>query len=240
MLEIKCLGVSVRKQWFAAGFFVCLLATVVHGQTVMISDADLNLIDLGAVNEGSRGSGQAMEESVASREKKRVNHINERAKSGESQLREAINIEAARYSIDPDLVFALVWQESRWNLKAVSPKKARGPMQLMPETAARFGVRDPHDPKEAARGGVAYLVWLLDRFGGNVSLALASYNAGECAVDAYRSGKPIILPGGKVVNPRGIRTNGIPPYPETENYVRRVAERYRQIRAEREASTFVR
>jgi soluble lytic murein transglycosylase-like protein len=240
MLEIKCLGVSVRKQWLAAGFFVCLLATLAHGQTVMISDADLNLIDLVAVNEGARGSGQAMEVFVGSRGKKQVNYVNERAKSGESQLREAIYLEAARYSIDPDLVFALVWQESRWNLKAVSPKKARGPMQFMPGTAARFGVRDPHDPKEAARGGVAYLVWLLDRFGGNVSLALASYNAGESAVDAYRCGKPIMLPGGKVINPRGIRTNGIPPYQETVNYVRRVAERYRQIRAEREASTFVR
>jgi len=240
MLEIKCLGVSVRKQWFAAGFFVCLLGTLAHGQTVMISDADLNLIDLGAVSDGSRGSGQAMEVFVGARGKKLVNHVKERAKSGESQLREAIYIEAARYSIDPDLVFALVWQESGWNLRAVSPKKARGPMQLMPGTAARFGVRDPHDPKEAARGGVAYFVWLLDRFGGNVSLALASYNSGEFAVDAYRSGKPIILPGGKVINPRGIRTNGIPPYRETENYVRRVAERYRQIRAEREASTFVR
>ncbi len=240
MLEIKCLGVSDRKQWFAAGVFLCLLATVAHGQTVRISDADLNLIDLGTVSDGSRGSGQAMEVFVGSRGKKLVNPVYGRAKSGESQLREAIYIEAARYSIDPDLVFALVWQESRWNLRAVSPKKARGPMQLMPGTAARFGVRDPHDPKEAARGGVAYLVWLLDRFGGDVSLALASYNSGEFAVDAYRSGKPIMLRGGKVINPRGIRTNGIPPYPETENYVRRIAERYRQIRAEREASTFVR
>src|SRR5215213_1024794 len=239
MLEIKCLGVSVRKQWFAAGFFVCLLGTLAHGQTVMISDADLNLIDLGAVNEGARGSGQAMEVFVGSRGKKQVNYVNERAKSGESQLREAIYLEAARYSIDPDLVFALVWQESRWNLKAVSPKKARGPMQLMPGTAARFGVRDPHDPKEAARGGVAYLVWLLDRFGGNVSLALASYNAGESAVDAYLSGKRVVLPGGKVINASGRRTNGIPPYDETENYVRRIAERYRLIRAERQAASTI-
>jgi soluble lytic murein transglycosylase-like protein len=109
----------------------------------------------------------------------------------------------------------------------------------MPGTAARFGVRDPHDPKEAVRGGVAYLVWLLDRFGGNVSLALAGYNAGEKAVDAYLSGKRVVLPGGKVINARGRRTNGIPPYDETENYVRRIAERYRLIRAERQAASTI-
>lgn len=235
MLKIKCLGVSVHKQSLFVAFLVCLVASVANGQTVRITDADVSLGDLGGVSE-VEAAGRSTLESRA----KRVDKLaNEQGKSGKSQLREAIYIEAVRYKIDPDLVFALVWQESRWDLRAVSPKNARGPLQLMPETAARFGVRDPHDPKDAARGGVAYLVWLLDRFGGNVSLALASYNAGEGAVDAYLSGKPIVLSGGKVINRRGIRTNGIPPYQETENYVRRVAERYRVLRAERQAgSTF--
>jgi soluble lytic murein transglycosylase-like protein len=236
MLQIECLGVSVHKQWLFMAIFVCLTAIVANGQTVNISDADVNLSDFGGVSEGE-APGRATSESHG----KRVLKVtNEQRKTGKSQLRDAIYIEAARYNIDPDLVFALVWQESRWDLRAVSPKKARGPLQLMPGTAARFGVRDPHDPKEAARGGVAYLVWLLDRFGGNVSLALAAYNAGEIAVDAYLSGRPVVLRGGKVINARGIRTNGIPPYQETENYVRRVAERYRLIRAERQNSTFVR
>jgi len=148
-------------------------------------------------------------------------------------LEEAVYKEAARYGIDPDLVFALVSQESGGRLNAVSPKNARGPLQLMPGTAARFGVRNPHDAKEAVRGGVAYLVWLLDKFGGNVSLALAGYNAGESAVDAYWQGKTIVLRDGKVINRRGIRTGGIPPYDETENYVRRIAKRYRMMRAAR-------
>jgi soluble lytic murein transglycosylase-like protein len=148
-------------------------------------------------------------------------------------LEEAVYKEAARYSIDPDLVFALVWQESGGRLNAVSPKNARGPLQLMPGTAARFGVRNPHDAKEGVRGGVAYLVWLLDKFGGNVSLALAGYNAGESSVDAYLHGKSVVLRDGKVINRRGIRTGGIPPYDETENYVRRIAERYRMMRAAR-------
>jgi hypothetical protein len=73
-------------------------------------------------------------------------------------------------------------------------------------------------------------VWLLDRFGGNVSLALAGFNAGEASVEAYLYGKTVILCDGKVINRRGIRTDGIPPYPETVNYVRRVAERYRLLR----------
>ena len=236
MLKIECLGVSVRKQSLFVAFLVCLAATVANGQSLRISDVDVSLSDLkvSEVEEATGGSTSGF------RGKREVQIASARGIPRESELREAIYKEAARYNIDPDLVFALVWQESRWDLRAVSPKKARGPFQLMPGTAARFGVRDPHDPKEAARGGVAYLVWLLDRFGGDVSLALASYNSGEFAVDAYRSGKPIRLRGGKVINPRGIRTNGIPPYPETENYVRRIAERYRQIRAEREASTFVR
>jgi soluble lytic murein transglycosylase-like protein len=103
-------------------------------------------------------------------------------------------------------------------------------MQLMPETAARFNVRDPHDPQESIRGGVAYLVWLLDRFNGNVALALAAYNAGPGSVEAYLYGRRVILSNGKVINRSGIRNNGIPPYAETVNYVRNIALRYRLLR----------
>lgn len=243
MLETECLGVSVYKQSLIAAFFICFLATLAHAQSVRISDADVVLIGPDAVSHVASGSKRLEESGLSRSRRKRVGNeatATDKVNSGEAQLREAIYIEAARYRIDPDLVFALVWQESRWNLKAVSPKNARGPLQLMPGTAARFGVRDPHNPKEAARGGVAYFVWLLDRFGGNVSLALSAYNAGEFTVDAYLSGNPIVLPGGKILNARGIRTNGVPPYEETKNYVRSVAQRYRLIRAERQASIFVR
>jgi soluble lytic murein transglycosylase-like protein len=239
MLEIECLGVSVHKQLLFMACFVCLAATVASGQSVRISDADVNLIDLaGEELKVSERPVQAVGQ-AASRVKRVVKLNSEQWEFGKSQLREAIYIEAARYKIDPDLVFAVVWQESRWNLRAVSPRNARGPLQLMPGTAARFGVRDPHDPKEAVRGGVAYLVWLLDRYGVNVSLALAGYNAGEGAVDAYRSGKRVVVPDGKVIHASGRRTNGIPPYEETENYVRRIAERYRLIRAERQAASTI-
>jgi len=146
-------------------------------------------------------------------------------------LNEAVRRETAKYSIDPLLIYALIAQESGGKVRAVSPKGARGPMQLMPATAARFGVRDPHDIAESVRGGVEYFVWLLDKFDGNVALALAGYNAGEGAVDAYSQGRCFILSNGRVINPSRLRTGGIPPYPETRSYVRSIALRYIRMRA---------
>jgi len=146
-------------------------------------------------------------------------------------LNEAVRRETAKYSIDPLLIYALIEQESGGKVRAVSPKGARGPMQLMPGTAARFGVRNPHDIAESVRGGIEYFVWLLDKFDGNVALALAGYNAGEGAVDAYSQGRCFILPNGRVINPRRLRTGGIPPYPETRSYVRSIALRYRRMRS---------
>jgi soluble lytic murein transglycosylase-like protein len=144
-------------------------------------------------------------------------------------LKDAVYRESARYGIDPDLVFSLIWRESQFKLGAVSPKGARGPLQMLPATAARFGARNPHDPDQAVRAGVAYLVWLLDRYGGNVSLALAAYNSGEGAVDAYSQGRTIVMKSGKIINRSGAKT-GIPPYYETENYVKRIADRYRLVK----------
>ncbi len=161
--------------------------------------------------------------------------VSRRAKFGPSVVHnpvlvEAVRRETAKSGIDPLLIYALIEQESGGRAGAVSPKGARGPMQLMPATAARFGVRNPHDVAQAVRGGVEYFVWLLDKFDGNVSLALAGYNAGEVAVEAYRAGRAIILPNGRVINPRRLRTGGIPPYPETQSYVRSIALRYFRLR----------
>jgi soluble lytic murein transglycosylase-like protein len=109
---------------------------------------------------------------------------------------------AGNYAISPDLVRAVIQVESAFNPRAVSPKGAMGLMQLMPATAAEYGVVDPFDPTENIRGGVAYLRELLDRYDNQVELALAAYNAGPGAVDKY--GKQI------------------PPYRETRDYVRRI------------------
>jgi soluble lytic murein transglycosylase-like protein len=93
--------------------------------------------------------------------------------------------------------------ESAFDPNAVSPRGARGLLQLMPETARRFGVRDSFDATQNVDGGAAYLSWLLERYSGRTELALAGYNAGEGAVDRYQ---------------------GVPPFSETRNYVERVLE----------------
>jgi soluble lytic murein transglycosylase-like protein len=116
---------------------------------------------------------------------------------------------AAADGIDPALVEAVISSESGFDPNATSRAGARGLMQLMPGTAATLGVADPSDPEQNVSGGTRYLRALLDRFG-DVKLALAAYNAGPAAVERYR---------------------GIPPYPETAEYVRNVLARYRQLRA---------
>lgn len=110
---------------------------------------------------------------------------------------------APEYGVYPRLVIAIIRAESNFNSAAVSNKNAQGLMQLIPETAERFNVRKPFDPEQNIRGGMAYLRWLLAYFKGNVSLVAAAYNAGEGAVNRYA---------------------GIPPYAETQGYVRRIRE----------------
>jgi len=125
-----------------------------------------------------------------------------------------------RYGVDPRLLKILCFIESRYRLDAVSPKGARGPMQFMPDTAKRFGVRNPHDPQQAIDAAARYLRDLLMRFGGRLDLALAAYNAGEGTVESFQTGRPLVLASGKVINRRGQITGGIPPYRETQDYVR--------------------
>lgn len=118
---------------------------------------------------------------------------------------------AARYALDPALLKAVMHAESGFNPQALSPKGASGLMQLMPQTAQRFGVSDVFDPAQNVRGGARYLRILLRQFSGDARLALAAYNAGEHAV---------------------LRHQGIPPYPETRQYVRKVLslrERYAHL-----------
>jgi soluble lytic murein transglycosylase-like protein len=121
-----------------------------------------------------------------------------------------IAIACQRYSVEFELVKAVIKAESAFDPSALSPAGARGLMQLMPGTAAQHGVADSHDPRSNIEGGVRHLRLLLDRFRGNLTLTLAAYNAGAEAVDRY---------------------NGIPPYAETQTYVQRVLqfrESYRQ------------
>ena len=114
-----------------------------------------------------------------------------------------------RYGIDPLLIYSQMHQESSFKLRATSNKGASGLMQLMPATARRLGVTNIYDPKQNIEGGVKYMRMLMDMFGGDVNLALAGYNAGEGAVMKYG--------------------NQIPPYNETQEYVRRISTRYASI-----------
>ena len=115
-----------------------------------------------------------------------------------------------RHGVDPLLIYSVMHQESSFKSRAISPKGARGLMQLMPMTAARFGVTNIFDPKQNIDAGARYLRFLLNHFDGDLHLALAGYNAGEGAVEKY-----------------GWR---IPPYSETQEYVRRISRRYGVLR----------
>src|SRR6185503_19364831 len=127
---------------------------------------------------------------------------------------------AKRYGIDPRILRVLCYLESRFQLTAISLKGARGPMQFMPETAARYRLTNPHDPKAAIDAAAQYFRDLLRRFEGRIDLAFAAYNAGEGAVTAFQNGHVLRLSNGKVINAARLVTGGIPPYRETQNYVR--------------------
>jgi soluble lytic murein transglycosylase-like protein len=130
--------------------------------------------------------------------------------SGSNKKRFADLIEQAafRYQVDAKLVHAVIQTESAYNSSAQSPAGAVGLMQLMPDTARRFGVTDRNDPDQNVDGGTRYLKHLIEMFDPNLDLAVAAYNAGENAVIKYN--------------------NSIPPYPETQNYVKQVLALYNQ------------
>jgi len=142
--------------------------------------------------------------------------LQERARDFEPLILES----AKRYGIDPRILLTVCFIESRFRLNAVSPKGALGPMQFMPETAQRYGLRNPHDAKSSIDAAAHYLRDLLRKFGGRLDLALAAYNAGEGTVESFQTGRPLVLASGKIINRQRVITGGVPPYPETQQYVK--------------------
>ncbi|MBH00047.1 MAG: hypothetical protein CMN58_06855 [Solibacterales bacterium] len=126
-------------------------------------------------------------------------------KKGKLDVVALVRQASMRHKVDPDLLYAVIRQESNFDPFAVSHRGALGLMQLMPQTAHRFGVKDIFDPAENVNGGAKFLRYLLDRYDGDQVRTLAAYNAGEAAVE---------------------RHGGVPPYKETQEYIRRVRESY--------------
>jgi soluble lytic murein transglycosylase-like protein len=125
--------------------------------------------------------------------------------SGDHEIDLVILKAGRRYGVDPRLIHAVIWQESRYKPEAESHVGAQGLMQLMPGTAKRFKCDDANDPEKNVEAGTKYLRWLLKRFDGDIVLALAGYNAGEGNVDKH---------------------GGVPPFDETQKYVRVITSRY--------------
>jgi soluble lytic murein transglycosylase-like protein len=140
---------------------------------------------------------------------------------------------AERHNVDPHLLWTIAYLESRFRHDAVSYKNGKpcayGLMQFTDATALRYGLTNPHDPRESIDAGARYLRDLQTRFGPRVDLILAAYNAGEGTVEAFRGGSSLVLPNNRIINPRGQRTGGIPPYAETRQYVARGEIIYQEL-----------
>jgi hypothetical protein len=135
--------------------------------------------------------------------------------SDTSPFQKLIRAAAARYSVDADLIHCVIAAESNFNPYAISPKNARGLMQLLPQTAAHLGVRNIFDPAENIDGGTRYLRDLLGKYNNNLNLALAAYNAGPQKVERF-----------------GRR---VPPYTETRNYIQSINRAYNKFKSDRAA-----
>lgn len=152
-------------------------------------------------------------------------NVRTRAAYFENEILRAANMEG----VDPNVLWTIAYNETRFRPWLTSPKDARGLMQFIPATAGRFGLSNPYQPIPAIRAAARYVKVLSNLFGGRIDSILAAYNSGEGTVSAYLHGRTI-RDGRKIINPKGIKTiGGVPPYTETITYVGRGLKIYRWL-----------
>ncbi len=170
-------------------------------------------------------SGGAFGQTNLSREQ--FSHFNLRTRAAyfENEILQVANTEG----VDPNLLWTIAYNETRFRPWLTSPKNARGLMQFIPATAARFGLENPYSSREAIRAAARYVRVLSNLFGGRVDSILAAYNSGEGTVSAYFNGQTL-RDGKKIINPNRLKTiGGVPPYTETIGYVGRGLKIYRWL-----------
>lgn len=148
-----------------------------------------------------------------------------RASYFENEILKAANA----HGVDPNVLWAIAYNETRFRPYLTSPKNAHGLMQFIPSTAARYDLSNPYEPISAIRAAVRYVKYLSNLFGGRIDSILAAYNSGEGTVSAFLYGRTL-RDGRKIINPKGIKTiGGVPPYTETIAYVGRGLKIYRWL-----------
>jgi transglycosylase-like protein with SLT domain len=185
----------------------------VHAQTAKQEEPRRDVKDPAG---GHRKAGRGVVKRQHSRLRSRA-RMRQRARVYEPFIASA----ARKYRVDPRVLWTIAYLETRFRSDQVSPKGARGLMQFIPSTAKRFNLRNPYDALQSIDAAARYVSDLTKRFNGRLDLALASYNSGETAVDCFLNGRTVRSRSGKLINPRGIKTGGVPPYNETQRYVRR-------------------
>jgi hypothetical protein len=205
------------KLGLAMGALVCVCAPAARGDYVVLrSGARLNVTGYEILADRYRlhlkgGVAEVPFDDIVGIEPEEVFEPIPEVPMDKTPFQSVIRAAAEKYGLDADLLHCVIAVESNFDPKAVSPKNARGLMQLLPTTAAQFGVKDIFDPEENVNAGARYLHDLLGKYRNNLTLALAAYNAGPERVDQY-----------------GHR---VPPYLETMKYVQRIAKSYAKIKA---------
>lgn len=225
MKKSKCkmqnLGIKIITLIFNIWFLICFFG-VCHADlykyidesgTIFFTDAPTHskYVKIKGTSASSAGQGEGREVKIKKANGKRADTSDKNRNTNLSKdiLYKNIRYTAGKHNIDPDLIWAIIKTESNFNSRAISPKGAKGLMQLMPAVARTYDVSDPFNPHQNVEGGIRHMSYLLMVFDGDLRLSLAAYNAGENTIINYRD---------------------VPPFSETEGYVNKVLSFYRYLK----------